>query len=97
MKMRKSYRLTDSFTFKPVEESGEIRDRESGLSQAASYTNQASSYATMYTVPRQAFVNDDMGAVVELRRYPGMPHTVNQEELEVTRALLEHVINEAQG
>src|SRR5688572_18234462 len=28
-----------------------------------------------------------MGAVVELRRYPGMPHTINDDELEAARAL----------
>jgi predicted esterase len=29
-----------------------------------------------------------MGARVEVRRYPGMPHTINQEEIEACRALL---------
>jgi phospholipase/carboxylesterase len=29
-----------------------------------------------------------MGATVEVRRYPGMPHTINQEEIEACRALL---------
>jgi predicted esterase len=29
-----------------------------------------------------------MGARVELQRYPGMPHTINQDEVEVCRALL---------
>jgi predicted esterase len=29
-----------------------------------------------------------MGAHVELRRYPGMPHTINQDELDACRALL---------
>jgi len=29
-----------------------------------------------------------MGAVVELRRYPGLPHTVHEDELEVCRELL---------
>ena len=33
-------------------------------------------------------VLSSMGAKVELRRYPGMPHTVNEEELEVCRKLL---------
>ena len=37
-----------------------------------------------------------MGASVELRRYPGMPHTINQEELEVCRALVEAIIMRAQ-
>ena len=29
-----------------------------------------------------------MGAGVELRRYPGMPHTINEDELDACRALL---------
>ena len=29
-----------------------------------------------------------LGAKVEVRRYPGMPHTINQEEIEACRALL---------
>jgi predicted esterase len=33
----------------------------------------------------------NMGAKVQLRRYPGMPHTINQDELDVCRALLEAV------
>lgn len=32
-----------------------------------------------------------MGATVELRRYPGMPHTINEDELEATRKLLEEM------
>jgi len=32
-----------------------------------------------------------MGAAVELRRYPGMPHTVNEDELNACRRLLQHV------
>ena len=37
-----------------------------------------------------------MGAVVELRRYPGMPHMVNEDELEACRALLERVLSREQ-
>src|ERR1039458_2347553 len=33
-----------------------------------------------------------MGAKVELRRYPGMPHTINEDELDVCRKLLQRVI-----
>ena len=29
-----------------------------------------------------------MGATVEIRRYPGMPHTINEDELDACRALL---------
>src|SRR4051794_11395534 len=38
-----------------------------------------------------------MGAAVELRRYPGMPHTVNQDELDATRFLLERVLSRGKG
>jgi len=33
-----------------------------------------------------------MGAEVELRRYPGMPHTINADELDACRELLQRVI-----
>ena len=33
-----------------------------------------------------------MGAKVELRRYPGMPHTINDDELDASRALLQGVV-----
>jgi predicted esterase len=35
-----------------------------------------------------------MGAVVELRRYPGMPHTINQDEMEACQGLLQGMIAE---
>jgi|SRR5271170_594466 len=35
-----------------------------------------------------------MGATVELRRYPGMPHTINDDELDASRTLLRRVIEE---
>jgi predicted esterase len=33
-----------------------------------------------------------MGAKVELRRYPGMPHTINDDELDACRKLLKRVV-----
>jgi predicted esterase len=33
-----------------------------------------------------------MGAIVEIRRYPGMPHTVNEEELALARGYLQRMI-----
>lgn len=33
----------------------------------------------------------DMGAEVELRRYPGMPHTIHRDEIDACRSLLETV------
>jgi predicted esterase len=34
-----------------------------------------------------------MGAVVEVRRYPGMPHTINDDELDACRELLAGAIS----
>lgn len=36
-----------------------------------------------------------MGATVELRRYPGMPHTISQDELDACKALLQRMIDPA--
>lgn len=33
-----------------------------------------------------------MGAEVELRRYPGMPHTINEDELDAARELLQAIL-----
>lgn len=37
-----------------------------------------------------------MGGAVQLRRYPGMPHTINEDELEASRVLLQGVISHRQ-
>jgi predicted esterase len=42
-------------------------------------------------VSETAEVLTRMGAVVELRRYPGMAHTVNEDELEACRKLLSRI------
>jgi predicted esterase len=46
-------------------------------------------------VEETARVFESMGAEVVLRRYPGMAHTVNEEELELTRELMRRVVEEA--
>jgi len=33
-----------------------------------------------------------MGAVVQFRTYPGMPHTINDEELDICRAMLQKIV-----
>jgi predicted esterase len=33
-----------------------------------------------------------MGASVELRRYPGMPHTINEDELDACRAIIKRIV-----
>ncbi len=45
-----------------------------------------------WRIEETAEVLGQMGAEVDLRRYPGMPHSVNDEELGVARALLEAVL-----
>ena len=45
-------------------------------------------------VQETAAVLTRMGAAVELRRYPGMPHTVNEEELEACRSLLRRLVSQ---
>ena len=42
-------------------------------------------------VRETAAVLTQMGGVVELRRYPGMPHTINEDELSACRQLLERI------
>jgi phospholipase/carboxylesterase len=37
-----------------------------------------------------------MGASVELRRFPGMPHTINEDELLAARQLLENILKPAE-
>jgi len=36
-------------------------------------------------------VFERMGAAVELRRYPGMPHTINEDELTAARTLIQSI------
>jgi predicted esterase len=43
-------------------------------------------------VEETAAVMTKLGAAVDLRRYPGMPHTINEEELTVAREMLERMI-----
>jgi len=43
-------------------------------------------------VQETAAVFKRMGADVDARRYPGMPHTINEEELAAARSLLECVV-----
>ena len=43
-------------------------------------------------VEETAAVLTKLGAKVDLRRYPGMPHTINEEEIEACRAMLEAVV-----
>lgn len=44
-------------------------------------------------VQETAEVLTRLGAKVDLRRYPGMPHTINEEEIRACRMLVEAVVN----
>ena len=46
-------------------------------------------------VQESASILSGLGAEIMLRRYPGMPHTVNPEEIEEARRLLARVFNPA--
>jgi predicted esterase len=46
-------------------------------------------------VQETATVLKRMGAEVDLRRYPGLPHTINDEELEAARSLLQRAVARA--
>lgn len=44
-------------------------------------------------VQETATVLTRMGATVDLRRYPGMPHTINEEEIDACRTLLTQMLS----
>jgi predicted esterase len=45
-------------------------------------------------VTETAEVLERMGATVDLRRYPGMPHTINEEEVAAVRALIDRTVGD---
>lgn len=59
-------------------------------------TSDPDSHVPFERVRETAVVFSRMGAVVDLRRYPGMPHAINQDELEACRALLRRVMSQDQ-
>lgn len=46
-------------------------------------------------VEESASILSDLGGVVTLRRYPGLPHTVNQDEISQARLLLSQLVAKA--
>lgn len=53
-------------------------------------TSDPDPHVPLARVEETAAVLRRMGAQVELRRYPGLPHTINDDELDACRALLTH-------
>jgi predicted esterase len=58
-------------------------------------TSDPDPHVPMERVKETGEVLAQMGATVEVRRYPGMPHTINQEELDACRALLGAMVGQA--
>jgi predicted esterase len=56
-------------------------------------TNDPDPHVPFERVRESADILTRMGASVELRRYPGMPHTINEDELETCRVLLRRVLS----
>jgi predicted esterase len=54
-------------------------------------TSDPDPHVPLERVQESAAVLKRMGAEVELRVYPGMPHTINEEELDVARSLLQRI------
>jgi predicted esterase len=54
-------------------------------------TSDPDPHVPMERVAETADVLTRMGATVDVRRYPGMPHTINEDEVEACRALLRGV------
>jgi predicted esterase len=46
-------------------------------------------------VAETADVLTRMGATVDVRRYPGMPHTINEDEIDACRQLLQRIASSA--
>lgn len=58
-----SYRMTGAFQFDKVGSTGEIKH---GTAAEESFTNQAETYAKMFSVTRKDIINDDLGALTAL-------------------------------
>jgi len=59
-----SYRMLDNMVFEEVGPAGEIKH---GTASQETYTNQAKTYAKMFSLTRQDIINDDLGAFDTIR------------------------------
>lgn len=67
-KQTTSYRLLDNMEFEPIGPTGKIKH---GTLGEESYTRQAKTYAKMYSLTRDHFINDDLEALQEIRTRVG--------------------------
>lgn len=59
-----SYRMLDDMIYEEVGPDGKIKH---GSTDEESYTRQAKTYAKMFTITRQQWINDDLGAFQDIR------------------------------
>ena len=73
--------------------SGTPRDYTGSLDGTSAFlgTSDPDPHVPFARVQETEAVLTRMGGQVEVRRYPGMPHTINQDELDACRALLEEI------
>lgn len=63
-KQSKFYRLLDSMEYEQLGPTGEIKH---GTISEETYTSQIHTYARMFALPREVIINDDLGALDDLR------------------------------
>lgn len=73
---------------------GTPRDHRGSLADTPVFlgTSDPDPHVPLQRVQETQAVLSRMGAQVELRRYPGMPHTVNDDELNACRGLLQRLV-----
>jgi len=64
-----SYRMLDDMTYEELGPGGKIKHGSTG---EESYTRSAKTYAKMFSLTREDIINDDMGALDDLRKRLGM-------------------------
>jgi len=68
------YRLTENAVYEPLAPGGQIKH---GQLSEENYTLQARTYAKMLTLTREAIINDDLGALGDLRKRLGRGAALN--------------------
>lgn len=64
LKTATSYRMLDDMEYEQLGPTGNIKH---GTTSEESYTRKAKTYAKMYVLPREAIINDDLGAFDDMR------------------------------
>jgi len=90
------YGAVIAFTGGLIGPPGTVRDYRGALDGTPVFlgTSDPDPHVPFARVQETAEVFTRMGASVDLRRYPGMPHTINQEELQAAVTLLTGIANQ---